>query len=302
MKNQPLQVGIVGVGRFGTRHLEKWLQIANVNVCGFHDIDPGVVKRVSDHHNIPFFSLDDLIVCSDVLDIVVPASSHYAIAKSALKAGKHVFIEKPFAEKPEQAQELCTLANAKGSRVGIGYIERFNPVYSALKAQLQGVPEYIEAYRQGPFLPGVGVDVSIVLELMIHDIDIVRQLIPYPLESVSAKGEMIHTDKIDRAYAELIFGNGSRVLLHASRAENERRREVICLQNGKKIVANFMQCMLQVQEEDPLVFGKYDAMFDELSCFIEAVRNDHPYHINEQDGLTAVEIAAAIENEIISNI
>jgi predicted dehydrogenase len=145
------------------------------------------------------------------------------------------------------------------------------------------------------------VDVSIVLELMIHDIDIVCQLIPYPLRSVSARGERIHTGKIDRASAELIFENGSKVLLHASRAEEERRREIICTAGGKEIIANFMQCTLQVPGKDLLTFEKYDAMMDELLCFKEAVQKKQPYHINEQDGLTAVEIAIAIENSIINN-
>ncbi|MBW6458113.1 MAG: Gfo/Idh/MocA family oxidoreductase [FCB group bacterium] len=301
MKNNTLQVGIVGVGRFGTRHLEKWLQIKDAAVCGFYDIDPVVGKRVEEQYNIPLLSQDDLIACSAVIDIVVPASSHYSVAKAALQAGKHVFIEKPFAETPEQARELCSLARVNGGIVGIGYIERFNPVYSALRSHLSEVPEYIEAYRQGPFLPGVGVDVSIILELMIHDIDMVCQLIPYPLRSVSANGERIHTGKIDRASAELIFENGSKVMLHASRAETGRRREMICLDKGKKIVADFMECRLHLNGKDPLTFGKYDAMLDELGSFTKAVRENRPHHINERDGLIAVEIAAAIENSIKIN-
>ncbi|MEA2077791.1 MAG: Gfo/Idh/MocA family oxidoreductase, partial [Candidatus Marinimicrobia bacterium] len=196
MKKQVLKIGIVGVGRFGSRHLDKWMHMDHIDLIGFNDIDPNVCKHIEGEKGIPAFPLDDLINKVDILDIVVPAVSHYPIALQALEAGKHIFIEKPFTETPEQARKLAKLAKSKDLKIGIGHIERFNPVYQELKNTLTSPPESIMAFRQGPFIPKVGLDVSIIMELMVHDIDIIRKLIPSPIKHIHASGDIIHSDKI----------------------------------------------------------------------------------------------------------
>ncbi|MFO7841238.1 MAG: Gfo/Idh/MocA family oxidoreductase [Fidelibacterota bacterium] len=302
MKNRPLQTGIVGVGRFGSRHADKWLSFDNVRLCGFYDIDPEVQVRIPETKNIPLLPLDTLIETSDLIDIVVPASSHYAVAKTALEAGKHVFIEKPFTETPEQALELCELARKNGSIVGIGHIERFNPVFLALEKNLPGAPDRLEACRQGPFIPGIGVDVSIILELMVHDIDIVRRLIPSNIINITADGEILYSNKIDRARAVLHFENGSSAVLFASRAENERRREITCSLNGNDYTADLMNRRLLLPGKTrPLDFGFYDAMADELHRFSKAVQKNQRHCINENDGLSSVKIASMIEKIILED-
>lgn len=300
MKKQCVKVGIAGVGRFGSRHLEKWLHFDDVEIAGFYDIDPVVSRKVQDEKQIPRTELDELLERIDVLDIVTPGSQHYGIAKKALQSGKHIFVEKPFTEFEEQATELSALAKEKGLLVGVGHIEHFNPVYRALKQQLNTVPEKIFAYRQGPFLPGVGVDVSIVLELMIHDIELVTQLVPLAVKSVDAQGEIIYSDKIDRATATLEFDNGSVATLFASRAEDNRRREMICHSSSGIYTANFMERRMELPDgSDPLNFEPNDAMAEELRSFLNAVKRGEKNEMNEERGLRSVSIANAIEKAIL---
>jgi predicted dehydrogenase len=303
MKKQCMKVGIAGVGRFGSRHLEKWLHFNDVEIAGFYDIDPEVGRKVRDEKQIPWKELDELLENIDVLDIVTPGSQHYKIAKKALQAGKHIFVEKPFTEFEDQAAELSALAAKKGLLVGVGHIEHFNPVFRALKRHLPGIPEEIRAYRQGPFLPGVGVDVSIVLELMIHDIELLTQLIPYPLKSVSAEGHIVHSDKIDRATATLTFENGSVAELFASRAESTRRRELICHSESGLFKANFMERLLEVPgHKQPRHFEANDAMAEELRSFLDAVKSGEKPVISEEQGLRSVSIANAIEKTILKKL
>ena len=164
------------------------------------------------------------------------------------------------------------------------------------------IPKKIFAYRQGPFLPGVGVDVSIVLELMIHDIELVTQLLPYPLRSIDAQGEIIYSDRADRATATLEFDNGTVATLYASRAEESRRREMICHTSSGTYTANFMERGLELPgNTDPVIFECNDAMAEELRSFLNAVKRGNKPEINEEHGLRSVSIANRIEEAVLRN-
>ena len=303
MKNQVIKIGIVGVGRFGSRHLSKWLEMENIEFVGFNDKNDDVCKKLKEEQGLSCYSLDKLIDKVDILDIVVPISSHFAIAKIALEAGKHIFIEKSFTELPEQAKELAKLADENNCKVGIGHIERYNPVLIELKKQLSNPPKKLLAFRQGPFIPQVGLDVSIVLELMIHDIDMITHFIPYPIESIQAQGEIIHSDKIDRATAIINFADGSEAILFASRAEEERRREVLCTDGDVDYKADLMNRKLSsTKNNDVISFDFTDAMMDELTAFVEAIRTGRNYLVNAYTGCDTVEIAEEIEKKILSNL
>lgn len=301
MKSNKLKVGIVGVGRFGSRHLEKWLSMDGIDFIGFNDIDADVCNKIETNFACKSYDLDSLIEKADLIDIVVPAASHFPIAAKALKAGKHVFVEKPFTETSDEAKKLANLADDANVKIGIGHIERFNPVYKLLREQMDGVPHAIMAFRQGPFIPGNGLDVSIILELMVHDIDIVLQLIPYPVTSIQATGEIIHSDKIDRATAILTFENGSKAVLFASRAEDHRRREILCETSGNAYKANLMERKFQVSGEKEQQIGPYDAMYDELEAFVAAIDSGRDHVVNQEDGVRSIEIATKIENLILNS-
>ena len=299
MIKTPLKVGIVGTGRFGSRHLEKWLKIEDVELIGFNDKDDKICKEIDDKFGLPCFPLEELIGSVDILDIVVPISSHYTIAKKALKAGKHIFVEKSFTEFPDQAYELKELAVKSSLKVGIGHIERFNPVLVELKKQLTATPSKLMAFRQGPFIPEVGLDVSIIKELMIHDIDLITHFIPSPIKSIQAQGEIIHSDKIDRVTAIINFESGSEAILFASRAEDERRREVLCTDGNIEYKADLMNRKLSSSKSpDVRSFEFADAMLDELTAFAKAVRSGEKYIVNEDTGCVTMEIAQQIEDII----
>ncbi len=299
MKNNSLKVGIVGVGRFGSRHLSKWLEMDDIEFVGFNDINKNVCKKLKEEQGLSYYPLDELIDKVDILDIVVPISVHYIIAEKALEAGKHIFVEKSFTETLDQAKKLADIADKKNVRVGIGHIERYNPVLIELKKQLSHPPKKLLTFRQGPFIPGYGVDVSIIKELMIHDIDLITHFIPYPIESIQAAGEILHSDKIDRATAIINFSNGFEAILFASRAEKDRRREVLCTDGDIDYKADLMNRKLSsTKNSEVQSFEFSDAMKDELTAFIEAVRNNQNYLVNASVGCNTVEIADKIEEKI----
>lgn len=300
MKNQILKVGIVGVGRFGSRHLSKWLTMENIDFVGFNDKDPNVCQKLEDEQGLTSYALDELIAKVDILDIVVPISAHYDIAKKALTAGKHIFIEKSFTETLEQSKKLADLSVKKNVRVGIGHIERYNPVLIELKKQLSSPPKKLMAFRQGPFVPDYGVDVSIVKELMIHDIDLITHFIPFSIESIQASGEILHSDKIDRATAIINFSNGSEAILFASRAEKHHRREILCTDGKTDFKADLMNRKLSSTKTPKVLdFEFADAMMDELTAFIESVRSGKKYLVNANTGVETLKIAEAIEKKIL---
>ena len=299
MKNQVLKIGIIGVGRFGTRHLSKWMAMDNIEIVGFNDKNEETCRKLKQEQGLNCYPLSELIARCDILDIVVPISQHYHIAKQALQAGKHIFIEKSFTETLEQAKELADLASKNKVHVGIGHIERYNPVLIELKKQLLDTPKKLMAFRQGPFIPGVGLDVSIVFELMIHDIDLITHFIPHPIKSIQASGDTPHSNETDRATAIIKFANGSEAILFASRAEKERRREILCSDGKYEYKADLMNRKLcSSKKNDVLEFEFSDAMMDELSAFVNCVQNGKTYAVNASTGIDTVRIAEIIESSI----
>ena len=300
MINTPLKIGIVGVGRFGSRHLEKWMAIENVELIGFNDKNENRCKEIAGKYDLSCYSLDELFSKADIIDIVVPISSHYVIAKKALEAGKHIFVEKSFTEFPEQAEELRTLSGERKLKIGIGHIERFNPVLIELKKQLNAPPLKLMAFRQGPFIPDQGLDVSIIKELMIHDIDLITHFIPHPITSIQASGDILHSNKIDRVTAIINFKNGSEAILFSSRAEEARRREVLCTDGNIDYKADLMNRKLSsTKNSDIKEFQFADAMLDELSAFVESVRSGRDYIVNANTGCETMDIAQTIEDIIL---
>jgi len=301
IQKQTLKIGLVGVGRFGARHLEKWKTIDGTELLGFNDIDPEKQVSVEANTSIPFYELDDLIELCDIIDIVVPTVSHYDIALKAIQAGKHVFIEKPFTDTVQQAKQIADAAEKNDIRVGIGHIERFNTAYTSMEALLKDVPEEIIAVRQGPFIPCVGLDVSVVKELMIHDIDLLLKLIPDKIVKIKAKGSIEVSNNIDVAKVKIFFAGGSEASLFASRNADERRRSFDCISGGFLYHANLMDHKLNMLNNS-IVLEKRDAIIDELSDFIDAVRNGKRHIVSERDGLKSISLANQIEEIILKSL
>lgn len=241
-----LKIGVLGAGHLGKIHIKCIQQAADTyQLAGFYDSDPANAKRIAETFGIQAFnSVDDLIAAVDVVDIVTPTPSHYELARQAMEAGKHIFIEKPLTHTVEQAEALVELARQTGVKVQVGHVERFNPALLALD-HMPLNPMFIEAHRLAIFNPR-GTDVSVVLDLMIHDLDIVQSLVQSPVKQISASGVAVVSDTPDIANARLEFENGCVANLTASRISLKQMRKVRFFQRDAYISLDFLEKQAQV--------------------------------------------------------
>ena len=202
-----LKIGVFGAGHLGKIHIQQWKEVPGTELAGFYDPDDARASAVAAESGIQrYTSIDALIEAADALDIVSTTITHYEIAKKCLLAGKHIFIEKPLAQSLEEAQELVQLVKEANVKCQVGHVERYNPAYLALEEQ-ELRPLFIEAHRLAQFNPR-GTDVSVILDLMIHDIDIVMHLVKSPVRRISASGVSVVSESADIANARIEFDNG----------------------------------------------------------------------------------------------
>lgn len=233
-----LKVGVIGTGHMGQYHVNVIVNIAQAEVTGCFDADPNRLVEISKRFDIPGFrDIDELIEKSDALIIAVPTVYHYEIAKKCLERGKHVLVEKPMTETVEQARELVELAEKKNLVLQVGHVERFNGAVMELKKVVER-PFLIEARRLSPFNPRIA-DVGVVLDLMIHDLDIVTNLIGDEIRSVSAAGTSAFTRHEDVAAAVLQFESGCVANISASRATQNKIRTLTITQEKAYIILDF---------------------------------------------------------------
>lgn len=316
-----MKIGLAGVGHLGKIHL-KCLLKTKFKISGFYDPDINARLEVEKNFGIRSFeTIEDLILSSDCVDIVSPTSFHYDIAKKAIQKGKHVFIEKPLTESLQQARELVQLAKTSDVKVQVGHVERYNPAIRSLKG-IELKPGFIEAHRLAIFNPR-GTDVSVVLDLMIHDIDIVLSLIKSEITDVRANGICIVSPTPDICNARIEFKDGSVANLTASRISMKNMRKIRLFQSDAYISLDFLQKDAQIlrikdQESDadgatmtittnqgiknitlesPTIMQN-NAIEDELNDFYEAVVNDKPLSVTIEDGFRALHLAQQIEAKI----
>ena len=241
-----LKIGVLGAGHLGKIHLRCILQADQVYaLAGFYDPNPDTSRETALQFNIRAFpSAEALIEAVDVVDIVTPTPSHFALAEKAILAGKHVFVEKPLTRTLEEAQQLIQLSRAHRVQVQVGHVERFNPALLALKGQDLN-PMFIEAHRLASFNPR-GADVSVVLDLMIHDLDIVLSMVHSPVKQVAASGVAVVSETPDIANARIEFENGCVANLTASRISLKQMRKVRLFQRDAYISLDFLDKKAQV--------------------------------------------------------
>ncbi len=241
-----LKMGLLGVGHLGKIHL-KCIRLAkeHYNLIGFYDADREMARRVAEEFHLPSFdSPEALIAAADVVDVVTPTPTHFALVKMALQGGCHVFVEKPLTETLEEAEELIELAKATGKVVQVGHVERFNPALLAL-GDLKVKPYFIEAHRLAMFNPR-GVDVSVVLDLMIHDLDIILKLADDEVSEVRASGVAVVSDQPDIVNARIEFKGGAVANLTASRISLKNMRKVRLFQPDAYISLDFLEKESQI--------------------------------------------------------
>jgi predicted dehydrogenase len=317
-----VKIGIVGVGHLGQIHLEQLLQIPSAQVVGFYDSNPDRAKAIQSQYQIPDFpSLETLLQEVDAVDIVSPTQTHYAIASQAIRAGKHVFIEKPLAATVEQGHELKELAREAGVKVQVGHVERFNPAFLALKAYPL-TPYFIEVHRLAPWNPR-GTDVAVILDLMIHDLDIILSIVPSKPALIRASGVAVISDTPDIANARIEFQNGCIANLTASRISMKKTRKMRIFQPNAYISIDFLNKKTEIyQIHDENVAGptpslafhlngktryltvhhppipEVNAIYLELESFIRAIEQDLTPVVSINQGYEALKLA----HEILEHI
>jgi predicted dehydrogenase len=314
-----VKIGIIGVGRLGSQHVEQLLESPLFEVIGCYDNNPGQLQKIREDYDVATFDqVEDLIDRCDALDIVTPATTHYFYSEKAIRKGKHVFVEKPISDDPEEAEQMVKLANEAGIKMQIGHIERFNPAYLALSGTTLH-PMFIESHRMAHFDPR-GTDVSVVLDLMIHDIDIILHLVKANIRSISASGVPVVTEHPDIANARIEFDNGCVANLTASRVSMNKVRKMRFFQKDHSICIDFLHRetdILHVSEHSghnsiPIRTAEtvrylnsqnvpaqeYDALKEELESFAHCITDNTEPRVSGQDGFRSLEVAHEILKKI----
>ncbi|MGC8866363.1 MAG: Gfo/Idh/MocA family protein [Bacteroidales bacterium] len=320
-----LKIGVLGAGHLGKIHLKCIKEIPEYVTIGFYDPDPRVAEEVSREFEVPAFdTLGDLVEKVDVVDIVTPTVEHFACASLALREGRHVFIEKPVVATPAEARELMKIALEARVKVQVGHVERFNPAFLAAFPYLNK-PMFIEAHRLALFNPR-GTDVPVVLDLMIHDIDIVLSLVKSNVKRIHASGVAVVSDTPDIANARIEFENGCVANLTASRISLKNMRKTRFFQRDAYISVDFLNKDVEVvalANYDPDNAGPFDMVLDldngkpprkfefnrpevkpinaiqtELASFAQAILTDSDPPVTILDGLTALQVAWQIMDKI----
>src|SRR5690606_3461739 len=217
----------------------QWLTIDGVELIGFYDVNQDLVEAVHQEYKIPFFkSEDELLAACDAVDIVTTTTAHFEVAKKALLLGKHVFVEKPLTNTLEEARELIQIVQEANVKCQVGHVERYNPALLALK-DMALQPMFIETHRLAQFNPR-GTDVSVILDLMIHDIDIILHLVKSSIRRISASGVSVMSENPDIASARIEFDNGCVANLTSSRISMKKMRKTRIFQKDAYISLDFL--------------------------------------------------------------
>ena len=315
------KVGIFGVGHLGKFHLNNWKEINDIKIVGFFDPDNENAKKVAETYGIKrFLDEEKLIDACDIIDVVVPTDKHFEICMQSAKKGKHIFVEKPITSKLADAKQLVDTIKEANIKCQVGHVERFNPAYLAVK-NMNLNPMFIEVHRLAQFNPR-GTEVSVILDLMIHDIDIILSLVKSGVKHISASGVAVLTDTPDIANVRIEFDNGCAANLTSSRISMKKMRKIRLFQKDAYTGIDFLEKKTEIiklkQPEDENVFTfdletphgvktiavsnpetePSNAILMELESFVNAIKNNTPTEVSEIDGLMAIEVAKQIIDKI----
>ena len=323
-----VKVGVIGVGHLGQHHVKHFASLPNVDLQGIYDSDfTRAISIAKQYTTKAHKSIDDIISHSDAISIVTPTPQHAEVAEKCLLAGKHVFIEKPITKTVAEADHLLSLTTKNGTILQVGHIERLNPALLALK-DFELKPKFIEVQRLAPYTVR-GTEVPVVLDLMIHDIDIILSLVNSPVKNIRASGVSIMTDSVDIANARLRFENGTVANLTSSRIAQNKVRKLKFFQRDMYVTIDFLLGLTEVYRaidsniKDPNALitaplnqdGKHrsvvyekpqvnntDALRLELTNFIESIQGKSKPIVDGKAGRDALEVAINIQKMIIEDI
>ncbi len=314
-----VKIGVVGAGSLGYHHVRILRDVPGARIVGFYERSPERAAKVAAELGVPAArSLDELLDAADALTVVVPTPAHHAVAREALERGKHVLIEKPIAVTLEEADDLLALARRAGVVVQTGHVERFNRAIRAVLPHVRS-PRFVESNRLAPFNPR-GSDVAVVLDLMIHDIDLVRTLVGGHVRSLEAVGVPVLTPFVDIANARITFESGAVANITASRVSKDRTRKLRMFQQSGYLsldlaagsgefyrlrdeldlaeLSKAPRAIDDFVERIPLEAPDGEPLRLEFEAFIAAVRGDGPIVVTGEDGREALAVALGIVHEI----
>lgn len=297
-----LRAGVIGVGHLGQHHARLYAAIPGVTLVGITDQSAERAQEIAGRHAAqPYRNPDDLLNDVDLVSVAVPTSAHYAVAKMCLEAGKHVLVEKPIAVRPSEAHELVALAKSKGCRLQVGHSERFNPIMRMMRPHIQR-PAFIEGHRLSSYSPR-GTDVDVVLDLMIHDLDLVLSFNPGPVEEVRASGVAVLSPTIDIAQARIQFRSGCVANLTASRVSINKMRRLRFFQRDQYISIDFQTRQAGITRrrvvsgappelETETFQGNADEPLKlQLESFVQAIQTGSRPEVSGEDGAAALDVA-----------
>lgn len=318
-----LKVGVFGVGHLGKFHLNNWKEIEGVKIVGFFDPNNDNANQVIEQYGLKrYMDEEKLMDACDIIDVITPTDHHYSVCMQAIRKGKHVFVEKPLAHTIQEGRDIVNIVREANVKVQVGHVERFNPAFMALK-DMNLNPMFIEVHRLAQFNPR-GTEVSVILDLMIHDIDIILSLVKSDVKHISASGVAVMTDTPDIANVRIEFNNGCVANLTSSRISMKKMRKMRLFQPNSYIGIDFLEKKTEIiklkQPEDTNVFsfdietqnGKktiaianpvispQNAIKLELQSFVDSIENNTATVVSEIDGFLAMEVAHQILEKINS--
>lgn len=320
-----INVGVFGTGHLGKFHLNNWKELDGVNLVGFYDPDDAIANEVEEKYGLKRFRTEDeLLDACDAIDIVTPTQYHFALCEKAIKKGRHVFVEKPMANTVEEAKELVELVQESKVKFQVGHVERFNPAFVAIQGEKLN-PMFIEVHRLAQFNPR-GTEVSVILDLMIHDIDAILSIVNSDVKNIYASGVAVMTETPDIANVRIEFNNGCVANLTSSRISLKKMRKMRMFQKDAYISVDFLEKKAEVirlkgeGDENAFAFDietpagtktiaiaspevkPANAIKDELQSFVRAIAQNTQTVVNEIDGYRAMEVAHQILQKIHYNL
>lgn len=310
MSQRRLPCAVVGVGYLGRFHAQKFQLIEEAELCGVFDADQERCKEVAKELGVKAFSsLDEVVSSAKAVTVATSTPAHYEVVKQLLERGCHVQVEKPMTSTTAQAEEIVELSEKLGLKLQVGHVERFNPAMQAVKGRLSE-PRFIECHRLAAFQPR-GSDVSVILDLMIHDLDVILSLVKSPVLSVAANGTAVLTKSIDIANARIEFESGAVANVTCSRVSQSSKRKFRIFQTDQYLSLDFgtgeVNLLTKTGEwkegEIPLEVEEWnlekgDALLAETQDFVRAILDDRPCQVSGRDGLVALRLAEQIINDI----
>lgn len=302
-----VRAAVVGVGSLGQHHARVYASLPGCRLAGVYDVDPSRAKEVADRHGVPVLEkLRDVIAAADAVSVAVPTVDHHRVARALLDAGKDVLVEKPITATLDEADDLIRLADERKAVLQVGHIERFNPAITCLKPLLKA-PRYLQTERSAPFTVRC-TDVNVILDLMIHDLDIVTDLAGSRPNMISAAGGSVITREIDSAVARIVFENGCIADVTASRVSDEKKRTVRIFDGDALYTADYQTQKASVSRRGTgavpelvateIPTERRDTLLEEIKSFLGSIENKTRPLVSGAEGRNALALARIITDSI----